>query len=70
MTLEDEAGVMNIIFWNAVSELYRKPVLGGQLLAITGMTQREGEVVHLIAKHVDDLSWMLGKLQTTSRNFH
>ncbi len=70
MTLEDEAGVMNIIFWNAVSELYRKPVLGGQLLAITGMTQREGEVVHLIAKHVDDLSWMLGKLKTTSRNFH
>lgn len=70
MTLEDEAGVMNIVFWNAVSELYKKPVLGGQLLAISGTTQREGEVVHLIAKHVDDLSWMLGQLQTTSRNFH
>jgi error-prone DNA polymerase len=32
--------------------------------------QREGEVVHLIAKRLVDHSELLGRLTTSSRDFH
>lgn len=50
LTLEDETGVSNIVVWPKVYERYRRIVMGGRLLRITGMLQREGIVVHLIAQ--------------------
>jgi len=32
--------------------------------------QREGEVLHLIAKRLEDHSHLLGRLMTHSRDFH
>jgi error-prone DNA polymerase len=32
--------------------------------------QKEGEVVHLVAKRLVDLSAWLGRLETSSRDFH
>jgi len=70
MTTEDETGLANIIIWQNVTERCRKAVIGSRLVVISGTTQREGEVVHLVARHIEDNSWMLGDLATNSRDFH
>ena len=70
MTTEDESGLANIIIWQAVTERCRKAVIGSKMVVVAGITQREGEVVHLIARSVEDYTWMLGDLSTNSRDFH
>ncbi len=70
MTIEDEHGPMNVIVWQKVVENYRQEVLGAKMVSVYGVTQREQDVTHLVAKSIEDLSWMLGELTTHSRNFH
>ena len=70
LTLEDETGNSNIIVWPQIVETFRREVLGATMVAVSGQTQREGAVVHLVARKIEDLSWMLGKLATHSRDFH
>ncbi len=70
MTTEDETGLANMVIWQNVTEQYRKAVIGARMVMIAGITQREGEVVHLIAKSVEDYTWMLGSLSVSSRDFH
>ena len=70
LTLEDEGGPMNVIVWEQTVEQFRKEVLGAKMVAVYGKTQKEQGVVHLIARKIEDLSWMLGQLGTRSRNFH
>ena len=70
MTIEDENGPVNVILWQQVVEHFRQEVLGAKMVSVYGVTQREQGVVHLVAKKIEDLSWMLGELSTHSRNFH
>jgi len=42
LTLEDDTGVSNIVFWPKTFEKHRKGVMTGRLLKITGKLQREG----------------------------
>jgi error-prone DNA polymerase len=56
MTLEDETGVANIVVWPPLFERYRKAVLTGSLLRVDGRVQRQGQVIHVVAEHIDDLS--------------
>jgi len=69
MTIEDETGNVNVIVWPALLERQRKEVLGASLLAVYGVWQREGEVQHLVAHRLVDMSHLLGGLQSTSRDF-
>ena len=69
MTLEDETGNVNVIVWPGLLERQRKEVLGASLLAVYGVWQREGEVQHLVAQRLVDMSHLLGGLQFTSRDF-
>ncbi|MCV2891287.1 error-prone DNA polymerase [Ruegeria aquimaris] len=62
LTLEDETGVSNVVVWPKVYERFRRIVMGGRLLRVTGYLQREGIVVHLIAQEVQDLSHKLSEL--------
>ena len=62
LTLEDETGVSNIVVWRKVYKQFRRAVMGGRLLRVTGYLQREGVVVHLIAQNIEDLSYKLGDL--------
>ena len=62
VTLEDETGVCNVVVWSKTFETYRRAVIAGRLLRVTGRLQREGGVVHLIAEHVEDLSALLDRL--------
>lgn len=62
LTLEDESGVSNVVVWSKVYERFRRVVMGGRLLRVTGYLQREGIVVHLIAQNIEDMSHRLGDL--------
>ncbi|HEY6095474.1 MAG TPA: error-prone DNA polymerase [Gallionellaceae bacterium] len=70
LTLEDEAGQINVVVWRDLGERQRRELLGARLLAVHGVLERQGEVTHLIAGHLKDLTPMLGDLVTQSRDFH
>ena len=66
LTLEDETGVSNVIVWRKVYETFRKAVIAGRLLRVTGRIERDGQVAHLIAERIEDLSPMLSSLGQNS----
>ncbi len=70
VTLEDETGATNVIVWRDLSDRQRRELLGSRLMAVYGRVEREGDVVHLIAGRLVDLSPLLGELPTRSRDFH
>ncbi|MDR5799010.1 MULTISPECIES: error-prone DNA polymerase [Caballeronia] len=70
VTLEDETGQINVIVWPSLVEKFRKEALGAALLGVYGVWQKEGDVKHLVANRLVDLTHLLGSLATTSRNFH
>ena len=70
VTLEDETGVVQVIVWKALRERQRSELTRSRLMAVHGVWQREGEVCNLIAGHLEDLSPLLGRLATESRDFH
>jgi len=70
LTLEDETGHFNVVVWGRLAERQRREVLEARLLGVIGEIQREGEVLHIIAKQLQDHSTLLGQLTTHSRDFH
>jgi len=70
VTLEDETGCVNLIVWNNVAVAQRAALLESRLLEVQGKLQREGDVQHVIARRLTNLSGMLGELVVASRNFH
>ena len=70
VTLEDETGIINLIVWSSLVETQRRELLNSRLLGVTGEVQREGEVIHVIAKRLEDHTALLGRLATQSRDFH
>ena len=70
VTLEDESGWTNIVVQPWLVDKQRHELLGATLLGVYGQLQKSGEVVHLVAKRLVDLSAWLGRLETTSRDFH
>lgn len=62
ITLEDETGIANVIVWRNVYEKFRRAVVAGRALRVTGQIQRESGVAHIIAEKVEDISWMLDTL--------
>ncbi|MGE5453429.1 MAG: error-prone DNA polymerase [Acidobacteriota bacterium] len=70
VTLEDETGTVNVIVWKSLRDRQRSVLLQSRLMAVYGVWQREGDVCHLIAHHLRDLTPLLGRLNTASRDFH
>jgi error-prone DNA polymerase len=69
VTIEDETGVANLVVWTKVFEKYRSIVMGASMLGVKGYVQREGEVVHVVAQHLTDLSGMLASVGHRDRPF-
>lgn len=65
ITLEDETGTVNVIVWRALYERFRRAVIAGRLLRVTGRLQVESGVMHVIAERVEDLSPLLDRLLET-----
>ena len=74
VTLEDETGTVNVIVWKSLQEKQRPELMRSRLLAVYGVWQRDaetgGQVRHLIAGHLRDLTPLIGGLATQSREFH
>jgi DNA polymerase III alpha subunit len=62
VTLEDETGTANVVVWANVYERFRRAVIAGRLLRVTGKLQREAGVVHVVAELIEDLSPLLDRL--------
>jgi len=69
ITIEDETGNVNVIIWPSLVEQQRREVLSAPLLGVYGVWQQEGVVRHLVAKRLVDMSHLLGRLPTISRDF-
>jgi error-prone DNA polymerase len=67
MTLEDEAGVANIIVWPKAFERLRAIVIGARFVAVTGKLQSESGVIHVIADRMEDWTPALGQLAGEGR---
>jgi error-prone DNA polymerase len=69
ITIEDETGPANIVVWPKVFERQRRIVLGSSMMGINGRIQREGDVVHLIAQQLFDLTGDLSGLADRDTGF-
>jgi error-prone DNA polymerase len=71
VTLEDETGSTNVIVWKSLKDKQRAELLRARLLAVYGIWQRDSgsDVCHLVAKHLVDMTPMLGTLAAQSRDF-
>jgi error-prone DNA polymerase len=70
VTLEDETGYANVVVWRGLVERQKRELLGARLLSVAGVIEREGDVVHLVARRLFDHSALLGPLAASSRDFH
>lgn len=70
VTLEDEFGMVNVIVWRDLAERQRKALVGARLLQVQGRFERQGEVCHLIARNLLDMTPLLTGLDVRSRDFH
>jgi error-prone DNA polymerase len=62
ITVEDETGIANLVIWTKVFEKFRRIILSSGMIAVKGRIQREGEVVHLVAHRITDLSRELASI--------
>jgi single-strand DNA-binding protein len=62
VTLEDETGTANIVVWAQIFERFRRAVIAGRCLKVTGRIQREAEVIHVVAEDVEDISALLDEI--------
>lgn len=69
VTLEDEFGNINVVVWRDLAERQRKALVGSQLLRVDGRWEQVGEVRHLIAGRLSDLSPLLNGISVFSRDF-
>jgi len=69
VTVEDETGQVNLIVWRDLSDRQRTVLLGARLLGVSGVVQREGDILHVVARRLEDRSRLLGELEAQSRDF-
>ena len=70
ITLEDATGNINVVVWQGTSHEQKKAFLGAKILQVKGILEREGDVIHIIAGKLIDLTDKLDKLAAKSREFH
>ncbi|TGQ89014.1 DNA polymerase III subunit alpha [Mesorhizobium sp. M8A.F.Ca.ET.208.01.1.1] len=69
ITIEDETGIANLVVWAKVFEQHRRTVLSAGMVAVRGRIQREGGVVHLVARKISDLSTELASVGEREGSF-
>ena len=70
VTLEDETGVVNLVLWADLAERQRRVLLEAKLLGVYAEIQRAEGVQHLMCRHLEDHTALLGDLNVKSRDFH
>jgi error-prone DNA polymerase len=62
ITIEDETGTANLVVFKKLFDKYRKEIIQSRLLMVEGQLQKEGEVIHIIAKRCYNISKLLQHL--------
>jgi len=70
ITLEDETGVVNLIVRPNVYDQYRPAARHAALLQCDGYVERQGQVLHVMAKRLFDRSELIRGFELSSRDFH
>ena len=70
ITLEDETGNINLVVWMGTARAQRQAYLTSTILKVDGSLEREGDVVHLIAGRLENISSLMNNLDVSSRDFH
>ncbi|GGC79415.1 error-prone DNA polymerase [Marinobacter halophilus] len=70
VTLEDETGNVNVVVWLETARRQRKPLLTARLLHVKGVIEKEGDIIHVMAGKLSDLSHLINSLPVSSRDFH
>ena len=70
ITLEDHTGNTNVVVWQATAHAQKSAFLTAKILKVTGIIEREGDVIHVIAGKLVDLSDCIKELKFAARNFH
>ncbi|MFI0849426.1 error-prone DNA polymerase [Mesorhizobium sp. IMUNJ 23232] len=69
ITIEDETGIANLVIWPKLFERQRRIILAASVFSVRGRIQREGEVVHLVAHQLTDLSAELASVGSRDMAF-
>jgi len=69
-TLEDDTGNINVIVWSGTARAQKKVYLTAKIIKVVGILEREGDVTHIIAGKLIDLTQSLSCLNVNSRDFH
>ena len=70
ITLEDDSGNINVIVWAGTARAQKQAYLTAKILQVDGILEREGDVIHIIAGRLTDLTHQLAQLNSHSRDFH
>ncbi|MEE9394086.1 MAG: error-prone DNA polymerase [Planctomycetota bacterium] len=70
VTLEDEDGAINVIVRVKVQERFRKALLGATFMMAKGVLERADGVTHLMAGYLENMDFLLTRLDIPSRDFH
>ncbi|MGI9888824.1 error-prone DNA polymerase [Vibrio chagasii] len=70
ITLEDNTGNINVVVWGATARAQQQAYLTAKALKVQGILEKEGEVVHVIAGKLIDITDEIVGLKTKSRDFH
>ncbi|UOE79223.1 error-prone DNA polymerase [Vibrio splendidus] len=70
VTLEDNTGNINVVVWGATARAQQQAYLTAKALKVQGILEKEGEVVHVIAGKLIDITEEIVGLNTKSRDFH
>ena len=67
VTIEDESGHANLVLWPDLFARQRHMVFAARMLSCRGRVQREGEVIHVVAEHLEDLTPWLSRIAQAAR---
>jgi len=70
VTLEDETGSTNLIVWRSIVDSQRDALLSSRLMIVEGELQHADNVTNVVVRRIHNCTHWLGRLQTSSRNFH
>lgn len=70
VTLEDNTGNINVVVWGATARAQQQAYLTAKALKVQGILEKEGDVVHVIAGKLIDITDEIVGLKTKSRDFH
>ncbi|OAJ93861.1 error-prone DNA polymerase [Vibrio bivalvicida] len=69
-TLEDDTGNINVVVWKATARAQKQAYLTAKILQVKGILEKEGDVHHVIAGRLIDMTDKLQGLRSKSRDFH